>query len=90
MLSSICDAASDQSVEQRGMGDDAGPAARQLVRNPLEDVDMPAVVAQQLRREQPAQRAADDYCRSLPCHAVRALNAPYLGVEMCRQKFALR
>jgi regulator of protease activity HflC (stomatin/prohibitin superfamily) len=38
----------------------AGAARREVVRHPLEDVDFPSEVVQQIRRKKAAERSADD------------------------------
>jgi hypothetical protein len=48
-----------QRLHQLGMRRDAGAAADQLDRRALEDVDLPADLAQERGGEQPRHRAAD-------------------------------
>ena len=57
--------ATPQRREQLRMRDDAGAAPGQRLCDTLEHVHLPAVVAQQVCREQSAQGTADDQCSPL-------------------------
>ena len=54
------DADPRETLEELGMRDDAGAAADQIIARVLEHVDIPAVSQQQIRREEPAERSADN------------------------------
>ena len=53
------DADAAEDVDELRMGADAGAAAGEVLGVALEHDDVPADVAQQMRRQQPAERAAD-------------------------------
>ena len=62
------DADPPQHVDQLRMGADAGAAADEVSGVALEHDDVPADVAQEMRRQQSAERAADDQGARRPWH----------------------
>ena len=49
-----------EDLDHFGLKNDAAPAAVEIMRRALEDVDVPAASAQEVAGEQPAERPADD------------------------------
>ena len=69
------DADAAKDVDELGMGADAGAAAGEVLGVALEHDDVPADAAQEMRRQQAAERAADHQSAS----SGHDLNAPRAG-----------
>ena len=81
----VIDPKSAQHAKQRVMRAETGAAPGKVLRAAFEHVDLPAGRAQQVRGEQPAERAADNQCVAVGGHSRQNTgNQTVVSIPACR------